>query len=82
MDKRFFSSSEIIQTGSGAHPASLFNRYQGLFPGVRRPERDADHSPPSNAEVKNEWGYSSTPPICFHGVDRGNLLYFYSLCAL
>jgi hypothetical protein len=23
--------------------------------GVKRPEREADHSPPSSAEVKNEW---------------------------
>jgi hypothetical protein len=28
--------------------------------GVKRLEREADHSPPSNAEVKNEWSYTST----------------------
>jgi hypothetical protein len=28
----------------------------GLFPGGKaRPGRDTDHSPPSNAEVVNEW---------------------------
>jgi hypothetical protein len=28
----------------------------GSFPGGKaRPGRDADHSPPSSAEVKNEW---------------------------
>jgi hypothetical protein len=28
----------------------------GPFPGAKaRPGRDADHSPPSSAEVKNEW---------------------------
>jgi hypothetical protein len=28
----------------------------GPFPGDKaRPGRDADHSPPSSAEVKNEW---------------------------
>jgi hypothetical protein len=26
----------------------------GFFPGVKRPERDADHPPPSSAEVKEE----------------------------
>jgi hypothetical protein len=26
-----------------------------LFLGVKRPGREADHSPPSNAEVKNAW---------------------------
>jgi hypothetical protein len=36
--------------------------------GVKRPGREADHSPPSNAEVKNAWSYTSTPPIGLHGV--------------
>jgi hypothetical protein len=35
---------------------------------VKRPEREADHSPPSNAEIKNAWNYTSTPPIRLHGV--------------
>jgi hypothetical protein len=36
--------------------------------GVNRSGREADHSLPSSAEVKNEWGYSSIPPIRLHGV--------------
>jgi hypothetical protein len=36
--------------------------------GVKRPGREADHSPPSSAEVKNAWNYTSTPPIRLHGV--------------
>jgi hypothetical protein len=35
---------------------------------VKRPGREADHSPPSSAEVKNAWSYTSTPTICLHGV--------------
>jgi hypothetical protein len=35
--------------------------------GVKRSGREADHSPPSRAEVKNAWRYTSTPPIR-HGV--------------
>jgi len=31
------------------------------FPGVRRPERKANHSPQSSAEIKNVWSYTSTP---------------------
>ena len=34
---------------------------------------DVDHSPPFSVEVKNEWRYTSAAPICFYGVDRGNL---------
>jgi hypothetical protein len=29
--------------------------------GVKRPEHEADNSPPSNAEVKKAWSYTSTP---------------------
>jgi hypothetical protein len=35
---------------------------------VKRPGREADHSPTSSAEVKNVWSYTSTPPIHLHGV--------------
>jgi hypothetical protein len=35
---------------------------------VKRPGREADHSPPSSAKVKNAWSYTSTPPIRLHGV--------------
>jgi hypothetical protein len=41
--------------GSGAHPASCPMGTGGSFPGGKaRPGRDADHSPPSSAEVENE----------------------------
>jgi hypothetical protein len=51
-----FSSILCVQTGSGAHPASCTMGVPGvLSPGVKgRPGRDADHSPPSSAEVVNE----------------------------
>jgi hypothetical protein len=50
-----FSSSLCVQTGSGAHPASCTMDTGGPFPGAKaRPGRDADHSPPSSAEVVNE----------------------------
>jgi hypothetical protein len=35
---------------------------------VKRPAREADHSPTSSADVKNSWSYTSTPPIRLHGV--------------
>jgi hypothetical protein len=50
-----FSSSLCVQTGSEAHPASYTMGTGGPFPGGKaRPGRDADHSPPSSAEVVNE----------------------------
>jgi len=40
---------------SGAHPASYPMGTGGPFPGGKaRPGRDADHSPPSSAEVVND----------------------------
>jgi hypothetical protein len=36
--------------------------------GVKRPGREADHSPQPSAEVKNAWKCTSTPPISLHGM--------------
>jgi hypothetical protein len=47
---RFFAH---VQTGPGPHPASC-TMGTGYFPGVKRPERGADHPPPPAAEVENE----------------------------
>ena len=30
---------------------------------LKRPGRDADYTHASTAEIKNEWSYTSTPPI-------------------
>jgi hypothetical protein len=35
---------------------------------IKRLGREADHSPPSSAEVKNSWSFTSNPPIHLHGV--------------
>ena len=34
---------------------------------------EAGHIFSSSAEV-NEWSHTSTPPICFHGVDRDRFI--------
>jgi hypothetical protein len=50
-----FSSSLFVQTGSGAHPASCTVGTGAPFSGAKVWQgRDADHSPPSSAEVENE----------------------------
>jgi hypothetical protein len=36
-----------------------------LSMGVKQPVREADHSPPTSAEVKKMWIYTSTPPYAF-----------------
>jgi hypothetical protein len=49
-----FSLHHRVQTGSGAHRSSYPMGARDSFPGVKRPGRESDHSPPSGAEVK-EW---------------------------
>jgi hypothetical protein len=59
-----------VQSGSGAHITSYPMDNMGSVLAVKRQGREADHSPPSSAEVKNAWSYTSTSPICFHGVEQ------------
>jgi len=48
-----FSLHHRVQTGSGAHPASYRMSIRSSFTGgEKRPGREADHSHPTNAEVK------------------------------
>jgi hypothetical protein len=47
-----FSLHHCVQNGSGAHPASYPMGTRGSFPGGKAAGREADHSPPSSAEVK------------------------------
>jgi hypothetical protein len=46
----------------------LFIGNRGLSEGVKQPGREADHSPPASAEVKNAWIYTSNRPIRIHRV--------------
>jgi hypothetical protein len=58
-------SRHHVQTGSGAHLVSAGGK--GPLPlAVKWPEhQEYDHSPPSNAEVKNAWSYTSIPLYIF-----------------
>jgi len=62
-DWEFFSSPPHPDRFWGP-PSLLSNGYQGLFPWGR----EADHSPPSSAEVKNAWSHTSTPAIRLYSV--------------
>jgi hypothetical protein len=58
----FFSTPSL-------HPAASYPmRTGGCLPTVKRPEREADHSLPCSGDAKNEWSYTSSPPIRLHGV--------------
>jgi len=61
----------------------LFSGYQSPFLGERH---GVDNPPPAIAEVRNEWSYTSTPPIFLRGVGRDNLTFttkfmrLYAIC--
>ena len=42
----------------------------GSSTGLKQPRCEADHWPPSNVQVKNEWSYTSATPTCLHSMNR------------
>jgi hypothetical protein len=52
-----------VQIGFGAHPTSYPMGTQGSLPKVKRPRSEADHLPPSNAEVKSSGAIFPLPHI-------------------
>jgi hypothetical protein len=54
-------SLHVVQTGSGVHPASHPMGTGGSFPGGKAAGSEADHSPPTSAEVRKIWIYTCTP---------------------
>jgi hypothetical protein len=53
-EARDFSLLYNFQTGSEAHPALYPMRTGELFSGGKVPGREADHSSPASAEVRND----------------------------
>ena len=58
--RRFSFPKSADRLSCPPSPVLLLDGYRGPFLAARRQWRDADHSPPSSAEVKNEWRYTST----------------------
>jgi hypothetical protein len=59
---RIFSTSSKPTLGSTQPPVQWV---LGASPGVKRPGREADHSPATSAKVRKMWIYTSTPPYAF-----------------
>jgi hypothetical protein len=62
---RNLSLHHRVQTSSRAHSAPIEWVPGALSLGVKRPRGEAEHSPPSSAEVKNAWSYNFTPQYAF-----------------
>jgi hypothetical protein len=59
----------------------LFSGYGLSFLGAERPEREANYSPPSIAEVMNEWSCNSFPYIWPHSIYRESFTFVWSAAA-
>jgi hypothetical protein len=66
--KQEISLHDVSRTALGSTQPPIQLVTGALSLGVKQPGREADHSPPSSAENKNAWRYTSTPPILLHGV--------------
>jgi hypothetical protein len=51
-------------------PSLLFSGYHGSFPELKWLGYKVDHAFASGAKVKNDWSYTSVPPVCLHGMSR------------
>jgi len=56
-------------------PRFLLSSYQVSSLGLKWRGHEANHSHPSGAKVKNVWLWTSTPPVCFHGVHNDDIAY-------
>jgi hypothetical protein len=60
---RIFSKSSRQALGSTEPPIQWVPGTLSL--GVKRQGHEANHSPPTSADVKEMWSYTSTPPYVF-----------------
>jgi len=72
---RNFSLPRNFHTGFSTQRSPYSMGNGRVLQRVKRPDRKADHSPPSILVVKNEWSYTSNS-LCVHSVDRNNFNFF------
>ena len=72
LDSSRFGSHYMQNDQTGPGPTELLVQWVPLepFSWVRMPNLEADQSPPTNTEFKNEWSHMFTSLIHLHGVDR------------
>jgi hypothetical protein len=64
------------QSCSEAHISSSYSvGREAVSSAVKWPVREVCHSSPPTAEIRNECNYTSTPSICLHGVDTGEMTF-------
>jgi hypothetical protein len=66
--KGIFSPSPVSRPALGPTQPPIQWVPGAISPAEKQPGREADHSPPSSAEDKNTWSYTSPPIIFLLGV--------------
>jgi len=62
-------------------PGFLFSGYQGAFHWwEKQPSHEVQHPFAPHAQVKSEWSYTPSYPICLHVVDRDKFTFITELC--
>jgi len=77
--QRFFSSPKRPNR-LWDPPNLLISGYRRSLPEIKRLRCAYDIWNPSSADVKNEWSYTSSPPIFLLGVDRDSFTIFIVPC--
>lgn len=57
---------QSVHVSFGKHPAYLLGT-GGFHLWIKLRGREVDPTPPCCNEIKDEWSYTSIPPICPHG---------------
>jgi hypothetical protein len=61
----FYFMTTVFRLALGPYHSPIQWVAEALSLGVKLPGREANHSPPSSAEVKNEWSYTSASLYAF-----------------
>jgi hypothetical protein len=70
--------SKTVQTGLGSiQPPSQW--VSEFIPGVNRLGHEADHPPPTSAEITNRWSYTFTTPIRLYDDERYFTIYLHHI---
>ena len=72
--------SQNAQTNSGAHQPPI-HRILGFFLAIKRIWHEVIQPSAPSVRVKNEWSFTSSPPICLHGIWRDSFAFTSVACA-
>ena len=85
LDQGVWNKTLHVSDGSSVHHQEFFTVHTQQLVHLVCFIIRINNSPPSSAEVKNEWSYTSTPSICLHGMDNDSrtlLPYTVYLCEM